>query len=127
MKKLIFLIMLFSLNSSPAPAYSKYRMANIKENVVASWYGKSFHGRITANGEVYDENAMTAAHRHYPFGTRLIVTYNDKSVIVRINDRGPFKRGRHLDLSRAASEKLGCGLCKVKIQRVGCGGCGVVD
>lgn len=118
MKRLLFLIMLFLISSSPA--YANY---NMKKNVVASWYGNEFNGRITANGEVYDQYAMTAAHRSLPFNTRLIVTYNNKSIMVRINDRGPYKRGRHLDLSKAASEQLGCGLCEVTIVRVGCGEC----
>lgn len=118
MRKLIFLVMLFLVSSTPA--YASY---NIKKDVVASWYGNEFNGRITANGEVYDQYALTAAHRTLPFGTRLIVTYNGRSIMVRINDRGPYKKGRHLDLSKAAHEQLGCGLCEVTIIRVGCGEC----
>ena len=74
----------------------------------ASWYGPGFHGRLTANGERYNQNAMTAAHRHLRFGTRVRVKNlnNGRSVIVRINDRGPFIKGRVIDLSAAAARSL---------------------
>ena len=75
----------------------------------ASWYGPRFHGRRTANGERYDQYAMTAAHKTLPFGSlvrvRSLVT--GKEIDVRINDRGPFVRGRVIDVSRAAAEALG--------------------
>lgn len=76
---------------------------------VASFYGRRFHGRPTASGERFDMNALTAAHRTLPFGTQLKVTNprNGQSVIVRINDRGPFSKGRTLDLSREAANRLG--------------------
>ena len=76
---------------------------------VASWYGPGFHGRRSASGEVYNQNAMTAAHRNLPFGTNVQVTNlnNGRSVIVRITDRGPFVRGRVIDLSAAAARVLG--------------------
>lgn len=76
---------------------------------VASYYGRRFHGRLTANGERFNMNAMTAAHRTLPFGTRVRVTNpsNGRSVVVRINDRGPFIRGRSIDLSRGAAESIG--------------------
>jgi rare lipoprotein A len=75
----------------------------------ASWYGPGFHGRKTASGETFNSNDMTAAHRTLPFGTKVRVTNSrtGKSVIVRINDRGPFIRGRIIDLSRAAAGKIG--------------------
>jgi rare lipoprotein A len=75
---------------------------------VASWYGPSFHGNPTANGELYDMWALTAAHRTLPFGTRVLVQSVDtgKSVTVRINDRGPFMRGRVIDLSYGAAREL---------------------
>lgn len=78
-------------------------------NGVASYYGKRFHGRLTANGERFNMNAMTAAHKTLPFGTKVRVTNrrNGESVVVRINDRGPFIRGRTIDLSRAAASKIG--------------------
>jgi rare lipoprotein A len=76
---------------------------------VASWYGEGFHGKTTANGETYDKEAMTAAHKTLPFGTLLLVRSLDSqaSVVVRVNDRGPFVAGRDLDLSEAAARLLG--------------------
>lgn len=76
---------------------------------VASYYGRRFHGRKTANGERFNMNAMTAAHKTLPFGTKVRVTNrrNGQSVIVRINDRGPFTPGRTIDLSRAAASQIG--------------------
>lgn len=90
---------------------------------VASYYGRRFHGRLTANGERFDMNAMTAAHKTLPFGTRVLVTNprNGRSVTVRINDRGPFIRGRTIDLSRGAAQKLGMvssGHARVKLDIV---------
>ena len=75
----------------------------------ASWYGEPHHGRLTASGEPFDMNALTAAHRSLPFGTRLRVVNleNDRAVEVRINDRGPGIAGRVLDLSYAAARALG--------------------
>lgn len=75
----------------------------------ASWYGPGFHGKRTASGERFNQNALTAAHRSLPFGTRVKVTNrtNGRSVIVRINDRGPFSGGRVIDLSRGAASRLG--------------------
>lgn len=75
----------------------------------ASWYGPGFHGRTTANGERFDENALTAAHKKLPFNTYLKVTnrMNGKSVVVRINDRGPYIGNRTIDLSKAAARCLG--------------------
>lgn len=77
--------------------------------VVSSWYGPGFHGRLTANGERFDQNAMTAAHKTMPFGTVLHLTNpaNGKTATVRINDRGPYVKGRSLDVSKAAAQKLG--------------------
>lgn len=76
---------------------------------VASYYGSRFHGRRTASGESFDMNGLTAAHRTLPFGSRVRVINprNGRSVVVRINDRGPFVRGRTIDLSRAAAEEIG--------------------
>ena len=80
-----------------------------KQIGIASWYGIPFHGRRTANCEVYDMNKLTAAHKYLPFNTRVLVTNlkNNKSVVVRINDRGPFIKGRIIDLSREAARKVG--------------------
>ncbi|MDP8265397.1 MAG: septal ring lytic transglycosylase RlpA family protein [Candidatus Aceula meridiana] len=87
----------------------------------ASWYGKKFHGRKTANGEIYNKWAMTAAHRHLPFNTMLEVTNldNGEQVVVRINDRGPYWPGRIIDLSRGAAKKIKMvrpGLAQVKLK-----------
>jgi peptidoglycan lytic transglycosylase len=93
------------------------------ESIQASWYGPHYDGRLTASGEVFDMNQLTAAHRELPFGTRLQITCpeNGRSVLVRINDRGPFVAGRDLDLSRAAARKLGIerqGLALVRCERL---------
>jgi rare lipoprotein A len=76
---------------------------------VASWYGPDFHGKDTANGETYNQNAATAAHKTLPFNTLVRVRNEDtgKSVVVRINDRGPFKKERIIDLSKKAATELG--------------------
>lgn len=76
---------------------------------LASFYADKFHGRRTASGETYDQNKLTCAHRYLPFGTRLLVRNpgNGTTCIVRVNDRGPFKPDRILDLSKAAAHKLG--------------------
>jgi rare lipoprotein A len=90
----------------------------------ASYYGKGFNGRRAANGEVFNMHAMTAAHRSLPFGTRLQVTNmkNGRSVVVRIQDRGPYVRGRVLDLSYGAARALdmiATGTAKVKMVAIG--------
>jgi len=87
----------------------------------ASWYGGKFHGRKTANGERYNQNALTAAHKSLPFGTKVRVTNesNGKSVVVRINDRGPYVGKRVIDLSRAAANAVGMvqrGVARVKVE-----------
>ena len=76
---------------------------------LASWYGPGFHGRLTASGERFDMNELTAAHKSLPFGTRVLVhsPRTGKQVVVRINDRGPFVKGRVIDLSKAAAQVLG--------------------
>jgi rare lipoprotein A len=89
--------------------YRPYTTARgFTETGVASWYGPGFHGKTTANGERYNQNAMTAAHKLLPFNTRLRVTNlaNGRSIVVRINDRGPFVADRVIDLSRRAAEQL---------------------
>lgn len=76
---------------------------------IASWYGSDFHGRLTANGEVYDQNRLTAAHPTLPLPSEVRVTNlkNGRSVVVRVNDRGPFLHDRIIDLSRSAAHHLG--------------------
>ena len=86
---------------------------------MASWYGKQHHGRKTASGVKFNMNELTAAHKSLPFGTKVLVTNlnNQKKVIVTITDRGPFVKGRIIDLSRAAARRLDIvGVEKVKLE-----------
>jgi len=90
---------------------------------IASYYAHKFHGRQTANGEIYDETKLTAAHRKLPFGTRVRVTNleNGKTVTLRINDRGPFVEGRIIDVSYRAAQDLDFisqGLAKVRVVEI---------
>lgn len=112
---------------APVPNRSSRNLLTIqykeRGTMRASWYGPRFHGRFTANGEIYDQNAMTAAHKSMKFGTILRITNprNNKSVIVRINDRGPYIPGRHIDLSKAAAEELDViknGVKRLKIEEI---------
>lgn len=100
------------------------------EEGTASWYGKDFHGKPTSCGEIYDMNAMTSAHKILPLGVRLRVTNlkNNRSVVVRVNDRGPFVKNRIIDLSYAAAQKLDIvtsGIAPVRIEAVDSDGSGV--
>lgn len=83
--------------------------ADGSQEMVTSWYGERFRGRPTASGEIYDPDQLTAAHPSLPFGTLLDVTHprTGVTVRVRVNDRGPFIHGRHLDVSEAAATALG--------------------
>lgn len=91
----------------------EYHLADVSqgfsETGIASWYGLKFHGELTSNGEIYNMYAMSAAHKHLPIPSYVRVTNldNNRSVVVRINDRGPFHQGRVIDLSYAAATKLG--------------------
>lgn len=94
---------------------------NYRETGIASWYGPGFHGRKTANGEIYDQFALTAAHRTLPLPSMVRVTNlgNGRSITVRLNDRGPFANNRIIDLSRRSAELLGFrvqGTAKVKVE-----------
>jgi rare lipoprotein A len=105
--------------AGPAAAGPDYQAVG-----AASWYGEPFHGRKTASGERFDMNMATAAHRTLPFGSIVEVTNldNDRTVKVRINDRGPFKASRLIDVSREAAEQLGFrhkGMAKVRVRVVG--------
>lgn len=96
----------------------------MKERGIASWYGENFHGLVTANGEIYDMEALTGAHRTFPFGTVVRVTnvVNGEHVRVRINDRGPYVNGRILDLSFAAARQLDMvkhGVSAVQLEVIG--------
>ncbi len=117
MKLTGLIVMLFAL-MLPVAANA----ANVEEGE-ASYYADSLDGNRTASGEIYNKNALTAAHRTLPFGTRVTVTYlkTGKSVEVVINDRGPHAKNRIIDLSRAAAEKIGlidAGHGKVKLEVV---------
>lgn len=103
----------------------KYRVAkNTKVEIgIASYYANAMNGRHTASGEMYDTKKYTAAHRSLPFGTMIRVTMlqNGKSVTVKVNDRGPYVKGRVIDLSWASAQKLGlirAGVAKVKIEKL---------
>lgn len=87
----------------------KETSAGYREEGISSWYGKKFHGHRTSSGETYDMYAMTAAHKTLPLPTYVRVTHlkNGRSVIVKVNDRGPFHQGRIIDLSYSAAKKLG--------------------
>ena len=91
---------------------------------MASWYGASLQGQATANGERFDQNALSAAHRTWPMPSRVEVRNleNGRRVIVRVNDRGPFAQGRIIDVSRAAARELGfeqAGAARVRIRYLG--------
>ena len=93
------------------------------KTVKASWYGGKHHGGPTASGEKFNQHALTAAHKTFTFNTRVRVTNpaNGKSVVVRINDRGPYIKGREIDLSYAAAKQIGIlnqGIAKVKIEKL---------
>lgn len=98
------------------PLLSLTKYSEAKTSMIASWYECC---KITANGEKFNPNGLTAAHKSLPFGTKLKVTFKGKSVIVRVNDRGPFIKGRSLDLTRRAAKVIGCkGICKVTVEKV---------
>ena len=111
--------------------YSSNSNSRIRDDIiigVASWYGPNFHGKLTANGEVFDQYGVTAAHKTLPLGTVVRVTNleNDKSVILRINDRGPYVDDRVLDCSYGAAKKLdfmeeGTANVKIRIIELGDG------
>jgi rare lipoprotein A len=128
-------ISLPSLPSLPFPSYKEKEAPQADNDLpvilpqdeksiqigVGSWYGPGFHGKRTANGEVYNQHALTAAHRTLPMGTRAVVTNVDsgESVEVRINDRGPYKYGRVIDLSYEAARRIGMwatGTAQVRVE-----------
>ncbi len=125
-------IIVSEVTCSPAPKYRAKRSGKQRTTRSvstsgayqigeASYYADKFHGRMTANGETFDMYAITAAHRKLPFGTKVRVTnlVNGMNVVVRINDRGPFVKGRIIDLSYGAAKKIGLvqsGVTKVKLE-----------
>jgi len=132
------LALLSGCGSAPAPKTGKkdtyvvlgkrYRVLGSSRGYVqsglASWYGPNFHGKLTANGEIYDMEGLTAAHRTLPLGTYVKVTRSDggQEVVVRINDRGPFVKGRIIDMSKAGARQLDMldeGVAKVTVRALG--------
>ena len=123
--RLAIALLLLSAGASACSStrHAAVRPGRTETTMVASWYGQKYHGRQTASGEVFDMNDLTAAHKSLPFGTRLRVTHesNSRSVVVEVNDRGPFIAGRDLDLSYGAAKELGMveqGVARVKIERL---------
>lgn len=130
---LAFALMIILAACAPSKKEVRYKpfepgkMPQYREVGLASWYGEEYHGRRTANGEVYDMYAMTAAHRTLPFNTRVRVTNleNRKKAEFRINDRGPFIPGRIIDLSNSgakAIEMLAKGTAQVTVEAIGFSG-----
>jgi rare lipoprotein A len=126
---IIFVLLGITRNAQQVAAYQytsptrNYALSKppFKQVGKASWYGPGFHGEQTANGEIFNQNKLTAAHRTLPLGTQAKVTNfkNSKSVDVKINDRGPYIGDRVIDLSRAAAKKLGMekeGIAIVKVE-----------
>ena len=116
-RKKLLLLTLLLLNFA-TPAYAKNKKVQIGKG---SWYGKAFHGKRTASGERYNMYDFTAAHKSFPFNSMVKVTNlkNGRSIVVRINDRGPYSGGRIIDLSYLAAKKLGYakrGVAKLKLQ-----------
>lgn len=111
-----FILLLCVCLSTSAFASSSHSLKG-----TASWYGDRFHGNPTASGERFNQNALTAAHPSLPFGTKVKVTNlrTKKSVVVRINDRGPYAKGRIIDVSKQAAKEIGlhsAGLAPVQVQ-----------
>ena len=124
----IVLLTLLLTSCSIIPIPRIHRVKRVKPGYTevgyASWYGPKFHGRRTSSGEAFNMYDMTCAHRTLPLGTILLVTNleNGRSVVVRVNDRGPFVKGRIIDLSYAAARALGMvdkGVVKVRIKVLG--------
>jgi len=110
-------------NTNKSSSFKKQKTKKYKTSYkgVSSWYGPDFHGKLTANGEVYDQYGVTAAHKELPLNTVVRVTNldNSKSIILRINDRGPYAKNRILDCSYGAAKKLDFlnqGTANVKIE-----------
>jgi len=131
---LLMALIMSEVTCAPAPRYRAKRTGKHRTTPSvptsgayqigkATYYGKKFHGRKTASGETFNMHALTAAHRKLRFGTKLRVTNlaNGMSVVVRVNDRGPFVKGRIIDLSYGAAKKIGLvqsGVAKVKLEIV---------
>lgn len=127
-RKFLVFILLLGLIACGVKKPSSVDLAQVPSNSgqkgYASWYGPGFHGKTTASGEVYNMRDRTAAHRSLAFGTKVRVfnLESGKSTVVRVNDRGPFVRGRIIDLSRKAAKDIGLlksGVAKVQIEPIG--------
>lgn len=121
---ILFVLCLMTFLVSCASRSHKTVKPPKKDYITSSWYGSKFHGRQTSSGEIYNMYAMTCAHKKFPFGTRLRVTYlkTNRSVVVTVNDRGPFIAGRDLDLSYGAAKEIGLtkeGIGRVRIEYLG--------
>lgn len=120
-RHLFIVIVVFIISSCTMPARRSPYAAGYVERGVASWYGEDFHGRPTSSGEIYNMYDLTAAHKLIPLGTVAKITNldNGRSVVVKINDRGPFVDGRVIDLSYSAASEIGMvdeGVSKVEIK-----------
>ncbi len=120
-RHLFIVIVVFIISSCTMPAQRSPYAAGYVERGVASWYGEDFHGRPTSSGEIYNMYDLTAAHKLMPLGTVAKITHldNGRSVVVKINDRGPFVDGRVIDLSYSAASEIGMveeGVSKVEIK-----------
>ncbi|MBR5096408.1 MAG: septal ring lytic transglycosylase RlpA family protein [Treponema sp.] len=121
MKKSVLFLAVFAFAFLARGAFASNNITLYKNSAVASYYADKYHGRKTSNGEIFNMYDLTAAHKTLPFNTKVKVTNlsNGKSVIVRINDRGPFVKGREIDLSKAAAVKIGMiksGTAKVSLE-----------
>ncbi len=119
-----FVSRVFSRSNQQSDGTATASTGNVFQRGVASWYGRDWHGKKTANGERYNMDSMTAAHKSLPFGTMVKVKNetNGRECVVRINNRGPFSKGRVIDLSRAAAGQLGMagrGICRVSMEVLG--------
>ncbi|WP_298184134.1 septal ring lytic transglycosylase RlpA family protein [uncultured Pseudomonas sp.] len=119
----LILIAIASLLLSACASQSQVDQHGYRAEGQASYYGARHHGKKTASGERFDQHALTAAHRSLPFGSRVQVTNlrNDRSVVVRINDRGPYAKRRIIDLSHKAAEQLGMlrdGVVPVRVEQL---------
>ena len=123
----LFLLLIWGCTAAPRYQAGPRPAQGFRREGTASYYGPKFHGRKTSSGEVFDMYALTAAHNTLPFGTLVEVTNleNDLSVVVRINDRGPFMKNRIIDLSYEAARRIGMvgpGTAKVRLEIVKKGG-----
>lgn len=112
-----------AVTSAPTPQRLASPQPVFTQEGMASWYGQSHHGKKTASGEAFDQEALTAAHRTLPFGTVVRVTHlaSNRTVTVRINDRGPYSDGRIIDLSARSAQDLGIaklGVARVRIEQL---------